>query len=195
MNKKSLVKFAALLFVCCAMLGCGKDKNQGSIYGTVTDFATGDPVSNANVRLNPKGETTLTGSDGTYQFNDIEDGNYSLSLTKNGYVNLDDDYVIEIENGNSVRRDLQLSPVVYGAISGTVVDLETGEPIAGAVVTLSPNGMNIYTGDDGRFEFLDLDARQYTVTAQKTGYITNRKTVVLVAGSVVDINLIMQKND
>ena len=195
MKTNHLIKLAALLVLCCVMAGCGKETKLGSIFGTVTDYVTGNPVSNAKVRLNPGGETTLTGSDGTYQFNDVANGNYSLSISKNGYVDLDDDYVIEIENGNSVRRDLQLSPEVFGAISGTVVDLETGEPIAGAVVTLSPNGMNIYTGDDGRFEFLDLDARQYTVTAQKTGYITNRKTVMVAAGSVVDINLTMQKND
>lgn len=113
--KKCIIKLSALLLVCCAMLGCGKEDNPGtpivkfgSIFGTVTDFVTGDPVSNANVRLNPRGETTLTGSDGTFQFNDVGDGEYSLSLSKNGYVDLDDDYVIEIENGNNVRRDVQL---------------------------------------------------------------------------------------
>lgn len=112
MKSYQLIKFAALLLVCSAMLGCGKDKNQGSIYGVVTDFTTGDPVGNAIVRLNPRGETTLTGSDGTFQFFDLSNGRYSLSLSKNGYVDLDDDYVIEIENGNSVRRDVQLNPGV-----------------------------------------------------------------------------------
>ncbi len=90
------------------MLSCGKDKNQGSVYGTVTDYTTGDPISNANVRLNPRGETTLTGSDGTFQFYDLSNGKYSQSLSKNGYADLDDDYVIEIDNGNTVRRDVQL---------------------------------------------------------------------------------------
>lgn len=112
MKKQRLFKLVALLVLCCAMLGCGKNKNIGSIYGTVTDFATGDPVGNANVRLNPKGETTLTGSDGIFQFNDVTNGKYSLSLSKNSYVDLDDDYVIEITNGNSVRRDVQLNPGV-----------------------------------------------------------------------------------
>lgn len=106
------IKFSALLLVCCAFIGCGKEdglaSKLGSVYGTVTDFATGDPISNANVRLNPRGETTLTGYDGTFQFNDIEDGSYSLSLSKNGYVDLDDDYVIEITNGNNVQRDVLL---------------------------------------------------------------------------------------
>ena len=89
-------------------------------------------------------------------------------------------------------------PVVYDTfctISGTVIDLETGDPIQQATVTLSPTGYNTYTGDDGRFEYLDLDARQYTLTVQKTGYVTNRKTVTTVAGGVVDINLTLQKSN
>lgn len=114
MKKGYLLKVAALLVLCCVMFGCGKEdplnptSQKNSIYGTVTDYATGELVSNANVRLNPIGETTLTGSDGMFQFTGVLDGTYSLSLSKNGYVDLDDDYVIEIKNGKSVRRDVQL---------------------------------------------------------------------------------------
>ena len=193
---KNSFKFAAILVVCCMFFDCTPESEKlGTIYGTVTDFASGEPISNANVRLNPRGETTLTGSDGTYQFNDVTNGNYSLSLSKNGYMDLDDDYVIEIENGNSVRRDLQLSPEVFGDISGEVVDFATGEPVEGAIVTLSPSGMNVYTGSDGLFEFLDLDRRQYTVTVQKAGYITNRKTVTIIPGGVVSVIISMQTSN
>lgn len=89
-------------------------------------------------------------------------------------------------------------PVTYdtfGGISGEVVDLSTGDPIQQATVTLSPTGMNTYTGSDGTFEFVDLDERQYTLTVQKTGYITNRKTVTIVAGRVIPIKLTLQKDN
>lgn len=198
MKKQRLLKFAALLVLCCVIFGCKKDNptiKQGSIYGTVTDFVTGDPVGNANVRLNPGGETTITGSDGTYQFHDLARGNYSLSVSKSHYVDMDDNFVIEIENGNSIRRDLQLSPEVFGAISGEIVDFASGEPVESAVVTLSPSGMNVYTGFDGHFEFLDLDARQYTVTVQKAGYITNRKTVIIIPGGVVNVIISLQTSN
>lgn len=82
----------------------------------------------------------------------------------------------------------------FGSISGTVIDLDTGDPIQSATVTLSPSGKNTYTGYDGSFEFLDLDARQYTVTAQKTGYQTNRKTVTTIAGDNVNVSLTLKKN-
>ena len=83
---------------------------------------------------------------------------------------------------------------VLGSISGTVIDVDTHDPVQSATVTLSPSGYNTYTGDDGRFEFIDLDARQYTVTVQKTGYVTNRKTVTTIAGGNVDISITLQKN-
>lgn len=89
-------------------------------------------------------------------------------------------------------------PVTYdtfGGISGEVVDLDTGDPVQQATVTLSPTGMNTYTGYDGTFEFLDLGERQYTVMVQKTGYITNRKNVTIVAGRVITIKLTMQKEN
>jgi hypothetical protein len=89
-------------------------------------------------------------------------------------------------------------PVTYdtfGGISGEVVDLDTGAPVQQATVTLSPTGMNTYTGSDGTFEFIDLDERQYSVTVQKTGYITNRKNVTIVAGRVITIKLTLQREN
>ena len=88
--------------------GCTKPEETGTIYGTVTDFATGEPIKNANVKLRPSGETTLTGSDGTYMFQNLKPGEYSLSLSKAGYKDLDDDYVIKLEVGKSICRDVQL---------------------------------------------------------------------------------------
>jgi len=89
-------------------------------------------------------------------------------------------------------------PVTYDTfctITGTVVDMDSGDPVQSATVTLSPSGYNTYTGYDGHFEFLDLGEHQYTVTVQKTGYVTNRKSVTTVAGGVVDISLTLQKNN
>ncbi|MBQ5387818.1 MAG: carboxypeptidase-like regulatory domain-containing protein [Paludibacteraceae bacterium] len=87
-------------------------------------------------------------------------------------------------------------PIVYdtfGTLSGTVVEMATGDVIAGAVVTLAPSGKNTYTGVDGFFEFQDLEAQQYTLTVQATGYSTNRKTVTVVAGATEKVNITLEK--
>lgn len=113
MKNGRLYSAGMLLFLCCILYSCGKENasdgsGKGSIYGTVTDFSTGNPVNNAIVRLNPLGEAALTGLDGSFQFSDVPDGTFFLSLSKDGYVDLDDNYNIEIINGKSVRRDVQL---------------------------------------------------------------------------------------
>ena len=82
---------------------------------------------------------------------------------------------------------------ITGTLSGTVVEMTTGDVIAGALITLSPSGKNTYTGADGFFEFQDLDAQQYTVTVQADGYSTNRKTVTIIAGATERINITLQK--
>lgn len=110
-----------LFFAClCGMLftfsSCEKKDKvdssaQGSIYGVITDFATGNPVYAANVQLRPSGETTLTGSDGSYEFPNIEDGNYSITVSKAEYTDLIDDYVISVKNGRRMRRDVQIEKI------------------------------------------------------------------------------------
>lgn len=110
--KKIISTTVLLLTVAALYWGCIKEEETGTIYGTVTDFATGEPVKNANVKLLPNGEATKTGSDGTYSFQDLKPGEYSLSFSKAEYADLDDDYVITLSAGKSVCRDVQMKKEV-----------------------------------------------------------------------------------
>lgn len=88
------------------------------------------------------------------------------------------------------------SPVEYdhfGNISGTVIDVDTGEPVQQATVTLSPTSKNTYTGMDGMFEFQELEAQKYTISVQKTGYQANRKDINVNAGETANVTLVMKK--
>ena len=106
-------KFLTLLTIALSLVlinhSCKpKEEEPGSIYGVVTDKATGEPVKNANVQLRPTGETTLTGNDGRYEFLDVKNGEYSISVSKTGYTNLVDDYVIIVDGPKEMRRDVQI---------------------------------------------------------------------------------------
>ena len=81
---------------------------------------------------------------------------------------------------------------VFATVSGTVVDATTMEPIEGVSVLLSPSGKNAVTKADGRFEFAEVDAMQYTITVQKSGYSTNRKLVNAIAGETTDVSITME---
>ncbi len=113
MKKKSIfiVSLVVISLASLVWYGCTKDSDEdlmGTIYGTVTDYATGQAIGNVNVTLRPSGETTLTGNDGTFEFNDLKANKYSLSFSKAEYADLDDDYIIELEAGKKVKRDVQM---------------------------------------------------------------------------------------
>ena len=81
-----------LLLVCCVwavfiVAGCTKDEvdTTGTIYGIVNDADNGEPVSGVYIVLNPGGKTANTGSDGRFEFLDMEPGQYTIQISKNGY--------------------------------------------------------------------------------------------------------------
>ncbi len=92
--------FALLVF----FVSCGGSKGSGdegsgnndsaetgSIYGVVSDKATGEPIINAGVELHlVESETivarTATGSDGYFATPEISEGEYDLLVTKIGYI-------------------------------------------------------------------------------------------------------------
>ena len=79
----------------------------------------------------------------------------------------------------------------FGSLYGVVSDVKTGNPLDNVTVTLSPGGTTELTGSDGLFEFTELTPQQYTITVQKAGYHTNRKSVSAVVGEKVQTNITM----
>lgn len=71
---------------------------------------------------------------------------------------------------------------LFGTISGTVTDVNTGEPVGNVSLTLSPSGKTSVTGSDGNYEFVDLEATQYKIQARHIDYKTDTKTVNVLAG-------------
>lgn len=56
------VKYLFFLFTLCGLFqSCNIPELPGSIYGTVVDKATGEPIKSAGVELSPVGLKTITG--------------------------------------------------------------------------------------------------------------------------------------
>ena len=75
----------------------------------------------------------------------------------------------------------------YASVSGTVVDVNTGMPISGVNITVTPSNTSVLTKEDGTFEFNNLYSQQYTFLFQKAGYQPNRKNLTLEAGKEAQI--------
>ena len=56
-----------------------------SVYGTVTDYDTGEPIFNVSAVLSPSNITKHTGADGVYRFDDLDAQQYTITFQKAGY--------------------------------------------------------------------------------------------------------------
>ncbi|MBR4532272.1 carboxypeptidase regulatory-like domain-containing protein [bacterium] len=56
------------------------------ISGQVIDFDTQAPISGAQVDLNPTGKSIFTGSDGQFEFQELDPGQYTVTVQTAGYT-------------------------------------------------------------------------------------------------------------
>ena len=82
-------KFLILAVLCLPILfgSCAKKKVNTSItiYGTVVDADTHDPIQGVLLTLMPGSRNCYTGSDGSYQFQDLNKEQYTITAQMGGY--------------------------------------------------------------------------------------------------------------
>lgn len=111
---KQLSKKTVWAFLCglalTLLIACTKDavETTGSIYGIVNDADSGEPISVAHVVLNPGGKTTNTGSDGRYEFLNMEPGQYTIQISKTDYET--NTKRISVVAGEQASGDMLLTP-------------------------------------------------------------------------------------
>lgn len=106
--KKSLYLFLGILLICGIYQACAPSVEiPGSIYGVVTNKATGEPIKSAGVTLNPNGATTVTGSDGCFEFTGLAQGGYAVVIAKTDYKEYTSG-MITVETGQTTHLDVQL---------------------------------------------------------------------------------------
>ena len=105
MKKLFLFALFALMFA-----GCTEDEYTlfGKVIGTVTDATTGEPISNVTMTLSPSGKSATTGSDGIFEFNDLEAVQYKMQARHSNYKT--DTKTVTVLAGEIVRGDMQLTP-------------------------------------------------------------------------------------
>lgn len=99
-----LLLFGLILVTACE----SQPINTGTIHGVVTDYATGEPIKTASVTLMPIGYTTITGSEGQFQFDNLEPRTYQLMIQKTGYEILTTTN-LQLSLGATIPQALQMT--------------------------------------------------------------------------------------
>ena len=99
-------------FALCLVTSCKKENPVGRIQGLVTNATTSEPIQGVNISLSPTGASAVTGSDGRYEFNNLEPGNYTVQGMKAGFESNTKN--ISIVAGGIASGDMQLRPAATG---------------------------------------------------------------------------------
>ena len=136
MKRFIYIILAGLLFAACA-----EDiKNEipvGRISGIVSDKNTGEPVATVSATLSPGGNSTVTGSDGSFEFIDLSPGEYSVNINKEGYNG--NNKTVTVVAGQTTQAHLLIERIP-AVITADRTELDFGENYS--VNTLSFNIVN-----------------------------------------------------
>ena len=114
MNKTPYTVARTIMVVMVAIISlssCSNDDEYNfysTLYGTVSDSKSGNPINAATIVLNPSGKTTISGADGRYEFADLDVMQYMVTVQKDGY--LTNRKTVTLVSGESVCADIPMTP-------------------------------------------------------------------------------------
>lgn len=157
-----------------AVTSCASDLNDtpdhGSIVGSVSDRTTGEPISTANVALSPGGKSTVTGTDGSFSFINLEAGQYELTISKENYKSYSQH--VTIREGEPAATHILMDRVPSSLIAD-LDQLDFGENL----ITLSFKIVNtgytdiVYTVETGGCKWISVDPKEGSLKYGKTATI------------------------
>ena len=173
------------------------DAPMPSFFFYKTDARTGEPLSGAVFTLS-NGQTATSDSEGRVTFGPLAPGTYTLTETTApaGYLPNTQTYTVVVSATGTVTVDGDPAAefTVYNtpqpAFFFRKYDARTGEPLPGAVFTLS-NGQTATSDSDGLVQFGPLTPGTYTLTETRApeGYLPNTQTYTVVVSATGEITI------
>lgn len=94
---------------------------------------------------------------------------------------ISDAVVPRVDGAVAVQTAEPTQTIPAGTVTGIVVDLATGEPLAHAQVFVEGTGVGTLTGSDGRYSLNRLPSGTHTISVARAGYRTDRQPAVAIA--------------
>ena len=123
-----------LLFVLCPR----------QVYGTVSDALGGEPVAGATISTGER--SVYSNQSGQYNFGWVY-GSLTLTVSMDGYLPIEVQVPSNGIPGQAIPLYIALTP---NAVSGTVLDAETGDVLPGSVVTVE-HGLRVVADEQGQY--------------------------------------------
>ncbi len=157
----------------------------GSASGTITSSA--GALAGATVAVQgPISRTAVSGADGTYRFQTLSVGDYTVTVSKFGYQTFTG--AVTVLEGQTAVRDAVLTAAASATITGTVSS--TAGPAVGATVALVGTPVTTTTDANGHYSFT-APTGDYQLTVSSPYQCADAVTQALsiTADATVDVTL------
>lgn len=159
------------MFLVALTISCTEEERDytGNIQGIVTESGTTTPLSGVQVNVVNLGTSTTTGSDGQFNFNNIDADNYQLQFKKNGYVT--NMRSVNVRAGETARCDMQLEPEQKEAeieIEPSVLNFGTTQDELSVTITNNGNTATEWSLNLGNNPWLSASPASGNIAAKKT---------------------------
>jgi|GEM_PF-270085 len=175
-------------------------KSGTVISGRIT--RNGVPVARAQITFIPRGGRTQTSSsaaadgNGHYELSGLDDGSYTVQAMDMATMS---PYTTQYEVHGSDTFDITMKTVT---LRGKVIDSSTTSPLNEANIQLQPAGQasfigtrNTQTDSTGNFTLDNVAAGNYQITADKTGYGHDARTITIGDSAPSDVQFQLSPGD
>ena len=170
-------------------------RTGGPVGGVLTDTTTGQPLANTSVSLTDPEDPSHT-----YQTTSWDDGAYSLwgvpagtyDATVSGFLPRSQQVTVPA----SGVEDAPLDVTDGAALTGTVTDSTTDDPVAGATVaaTDADGTLTATSASNGTYTIHGLDAGSVTLQVEASGYVeSDPSPATLTSGVPTTDNLTLEE--
>jgi hypothetical protein len=150
----------------------------GSVVGQVVDAVNQAPLSGVTITVGTAGRTALSGIDGRFRVTDLAGGTYAVSFALIGYTPKSLPAVLVSVGSDTDVQVVGLSKAINTVtVTGKVTDLNTGQPIPGATITVLGAGQSVATDSTGSYRIDGLTPGTATLRFGAVGYTS--ETVIL----------------
>lgn len=168
MKRLFTIIISSILLLSFAIVSCEKeDLGTATIYGIVSDKATGEPIKKAGVELLPTGLKTVTGTDGRFEFVNLKAGSYQVYITQAGYGEVKSS-TVELAQGQSLQRDVQMEllPPALRVVNDSRKDIS--ELDFGSAETDDARSFNIFNDGEETLEWEVTYTADWVKSVSKT---------------------------
>ena len=165
--------------------------SYGEISGHIIDAISGGGLKNVVISTTPSTSVINSDATGFYKFVGIQPGNYTINVTKVGYISQSIEVLVQA--GLITTADFNLIPTT-GTLTGRVTSSYNGLAIFGAIITADHGTYQASSDRDGYFAIDNMETGTYTLYTTHASFKSDTTEISIQPGVTTNVPIALDSN-